>query len=299
MQGFIYAAGVVKNYLPNLFKLSGKQLWVNSQIAGGILAFFLFEHYAFSQVYFFFGAIFFLHLASVENARLVLNKKSLKTAAGIFAVIRVITQCFMYLNFVGSGARFLARNLGIIEKYPYSAVIKADDQKAMEYLKENTDDNILFATNRIDTSPANGRRHIKYLHRLFFKTELYGRLGLCPTNMGVPYYVVMQRRNINNRIFGEDADRETLRYLCRETGITHLVFSRQFPGSEDVISQTFECVYSSDGVRIYATGRCAYGKPPTLPRTIKPVRPAEEGRISLTLINYPKSLCNSFWGVVL
>ena len=254
LQGFIYAVGAVKNYLPNLFKLSGKQLWVNSQIAGGILAFFLFEHYAFSQVYFFFGAIFFLHLAAAENARLVLNKKPLKIAAGCFALIRVITQCFMYLNFIGSGARFLARNLGIIEKYPYSAVIKADDQKAMEYLKENTDDNILFATNRIDTSPAKGDG-ISNIYTAFSSRQSYMEgWAYALTNMGVPYYVVEQRRNINNRLFAEDTDRGTLRYLCRETGITHLVFSRQFPGSEDVISQTFECVYSSDGVRIYATG---------------------------------------------
>lgn len=44
----------------------------------------------------------------------------------------------MYTSYIGSGARFLARNLGIIEKYPYNAVVTADGQQAMEFLSENS-----------------------------------------------------------------------------------------------------------------------------------------------------------------
>ena len=74
------------------------------------------------------------------------------------------------------------------------------------------------------------------------------------TNMGVPYYVVDQRQQINEALFSADTPAEEVKHLCKTTGITHLVFSSQYDGSEKVISQIFEKIYDSDTVRIYATG---------------------------------------------
>ena len=251
-QMVMYLAGLGGD-IKNLFKLNGKRLWANSMVAGGFMAYYLFDHYAMSQVYFAFLAMFFLHIIAIENLHLLKNKHLAKiaTAAGCVAVA---TTVFMYVNFVGSGARFLARNMDIIEKYPYSTVVTADDQLAMEYMAENSRENALFATNRIH-SAKNKKDGISNIYSAFSGRQSYMEgYAYALTNMGVPYYVIDQRQVINEKLFNGETSPEELKYLCEKTGITHLVYSAQFGGSEAVIESVFEKIYDSEAVRIYATG---------------------------------------------
>lgn len=160
----------------------------------------------------------------------------------------------MYTNYIGSGSRFLARNLGIIEKYPYNAVVTADDQRAMEFLRANSRKNALFATNRIhaDKYKEDGISNIY--------SALSGRQGYMEgyayalTNMEVPYYVIDQRKAVNRALFSEKTTADEVKRLRQTAGITNLIFSRQFDGSEAVISTVFEKIYDGDNVRIYSTG---------------------------------------------
>ena len=249
---FLYGAGLVKD-VKNLFKLSGRRLWTNSMVAGGFAAFYLFDHYALSQVYFAFLALFFMNLLAVDALELIKGRRAGKRLA-VFAGAAVITTAFMYTNYIGSGARFLARNLGIIEKYPYNAVVTADDQLAMEFLHENSRENALFATNRIHADPYK-KDGISNIY-----SALSGRQGYMEgyayalTNMGVPYYVIDQRLAVNRALFSADTPADEVIRLRQTAGITHLIFSRQFDGSEAVISEVFEKIYDSDSVRIYSTG---------------------------------------------
>ncbi|MBQ7902145.1 MAG: hypothetical protein IJ362_00265, partial [Oscillospiraceae bacterium] len=55
LQVFIYLVGLVKD-IRNLLHLDGVRLWANSMVAGGFMAYYLFDHYAMSQVYFAFLA---------------------------------------------------------------------------------------------------------------------------------------------------------------------------------------------------------------------------------------------------
>lgn len=252
LQMFIYLVGLVKD-IRNLLHLDGVRLWANSMVAGGFMAYYLFDHYAMSQVYFAFLALFFLHLMAIENLGL-LKKNWQQYTAALLTLVTVTTTIFTYVNFVGSGARFLARNVGIIEKYPYKTVICADDQLAMEYLRDNTDTSALFATNRIHRSNSK-KDGVSNIYSAFSGRQSYMEgYAYALTNMGVPYYVVSQRQDINQRLFSADTPADLLTHLCRTTGITHLVFSSQFDGSEDVIASVYKKIYDSDTVRIYATG---------------------------------------------
>ena len=252
LQMFIYLVGLVKD-IRNLLHLDGVRLWTNSMVAGGFMAYYLFDHYAMSQVYFAFLALFFLHLMAIENLGL-LKKNWQQYTAALLTLVTVATTIFTYVNFVGSGARFLARNVGIIEKYPYKTVICADDQLAMEYLRDNTDTSALFATNRIHRSNSK-KDGVSNIYSAFSGRQSYMEgYAYALTNMGVPYYVVSQRQDINQRLFSADTPADLLTHLCRTTGITHLVFSSQFDGSEDVVASVYEKIYDSDTVRIYATG---------------------------------------------
>ncbi len=252
LQGFLYYVGLARD-IRTLFCLDGVRLWTNSLVVGGFMAYYLFDHYAMSQVYFAFLALFFLHLMAIDNLDL-LTKNWQQYITGMMAVVAVTTTIFCYVNFIGSGARFLARNMGIIEKYPYKTVVTADDQLAMEYLKRNTDTSALFATNRIhrDDRKKDG---VSNIYSAFSGRQSYMEgYAYALTNMGVPYYVVSQRQDINETLFSADTSAEELTYLCRTTGITHLVFSSQFSGDETVISSVFDKIYDSNTVRIYATG---------------------------------------------
>lgn len=249
---FMYLIGLVKD-IKNLLRLDGVRLWTNSMVAGGFMAYYLFDHYAMSQVYFAFLALFFLHIMAIDNLDL-LTKNWQQYAVVLLAAVSITTTAFTYVNLTGSGARFLARNLGIIEKYPYKTVVTADDQLAMEYLKDNTDTSALFATNRIHRSNSK-KDGVSNIYSAFSGRQSYMEgYAYALTNMGVPYYVVSQRQDINERLFSADTPVEELSHLCETTGITHLVFSSQFDGDEDVISSVYEKIYDSATVRIYATG---------------------------------------------
>ena len=251
-QVVLYLAGLGRD-IKNIFKLNGKRLWSNSMIAGGFIAYYLFDHYAMSQVYFLFLALFFLHLMAIENLEL-LKGKLLPKIAGVAAFVAIATTVFIYVNFIGSGARFLARNLGIINKYPYEAVINADDQLAMEYMAENSPENALFATNRIHHSNSK-QDGISNIYSAFSGRQCYMEgYAYALTNMGVPYFVIDQRQVINEKLFNAETSADELIYLCQQTGITHLVYTTQLNGSDAVISSVFEKIYDSETVKIYATG---------------------------------------------
>ncbi len=248
----MYLAGLGRD-IKNIFRLDGKRLWANSMVAGGLMAYYLFDHYAMSQVYFAFLALFFLHLMAIENMELLKGRIFPKIAL-IAAGMAVTTTIFMYTNYIGSGARFLARNLGIIEKYPYDAVVNADDQLAMEYLAENTPANALFATNRIHHSDSK-TDGISNIYSAFSGRQSYMEgYAYALTNMGVPYYVVDQRQVINEKLFSADTSADELKYLCEKTGITHLVYTTQLAGSDSVMASVFDRIYDSETVKIYATG---------------------------------------------
>ena len=252
LQGFLYYKGLVGD-IKNIFRLEGRKLWINSVITGGFLAYFLFNHYAMSQVYFMFLSIFFMHLFAVDELWR-LKGKTVKTTAIALGCIAFVTTAFTYTNLIGSGTRFLARNLGIIEKYPYSTVINKDDQAAMEFLKENSSTDALVATNRIHSSDASNNG-VSNIYSAFSSRQFYMEgYAYALTNMGVPYYVIDQRKVINEKLFSEETSTEELSCICQNTGITHLVFSSQLKGSEKSIEKAFDKIFDSETVRIYSTG---------------------------------------------
>ena len=253
LQFFLYAVGLVSD-LKRLFRLEGARLWANSLVVGGLLAFYLFNHYAMSQVYFAFLSVYFLHLLAIDALDRIEGKKLLKVITVALRAVCFTTQGFMYVNFCGSGLRVFLKNAGLQEKYIYRAMINEDDEDAMDFLRSNTDSTALFATNRINSLDIS-QDGVSNVY-----SALSGRQGYMEgytyalTNMGVPYYVVSQRRAVNDALFSADTGSDELRRIVSRAGITHLVYSRQFPGSYDNLDQVFDLIYDSPTVRIYRTG---------------------------------------------
>lgn len=243
-------------------KITQEKLFFNAVAIGGFLAYFLFNHPAMSQTYFLFVGIFCIYILAVDQVdtlhwpkagtlgkKRTVIKKAWVLFVAFFALVGFVTTAFFYINMIGSGARQVARNAGIIEKYPYDAVMKPEDEEAMIWLDENAPKDLLFATNRIHTG---GRK--EGISNLY--SALSGRQGYMEgfqyavTNMGVSQQVVDERLAVNNALFSGDSTPDEIINLCQENGITYLIFSSQFDGEETQFSQ-LPCVFESETVRIY------------------------------------------------
>lgn len=254
---FIPLLSSVWQDIRSLFKLPPERLFMDALAAGGILAYFLFNHPSYSQVYFFFAAVVPLHLLACGQAETLLSTgksawaRACRLLAAGGAAVAVVTALCFYIWCGGSGLRCFLRDVGVLEKYPYPTVITADDEAAMIWLHDNTDGAAtMFATNRIHSDAV----HTDGISNVY--TAFSGRQAFMEGYGYVadlaPWMWVNERREVNSLLFAPDTDPETLRELCARYGITHLVFSRQEPGSEEALMQTFPCVYQGCDVRIYA-----------------------------------------------
>ena len=232
-----------------LWRLDPARLFANGVVAGGFLAFFLFWHPSYSQLYFALIAIFFLNLLAVDQVG------RLKTRAGKWLVracgaVALATTLVLVVNFTGSGARQLGRNLDVIEKYPYVSTATAQDEAAMQWLRANTPPDAVFATNRIH-SMANAADGISSLY-----TALSGRQAYMEgytyaiTNMGVSEDVVAAKQAVNAALFHAATPPEEVARLCRENGIGYLVYSAQYPGNTEQLS-ALELAFGNEQVQIY------------------------------------------------
>ncbi|NLW77983.1 MAG: hypothetical protein GXY32_01035 [Ruminococcaceae bacterium] len=252
-------------------RLTTERLFFNAVAIGGLLAFFLFDHPALSQVYFLFGGIFFVNLLAVDGtsrlpalwraatgkgaakpkwrlwgSRVVLAFLAVCTAVG------VATAGFLYVHMLGSGARQLGRNLGVSEKYPYDLVMTPDDEAAMLWLRDNSAQDALFATNRIHTGAR--REGISNLYSAFSERQGYMEgFQYAKTNMGVSEEVITARLAVNNTLFSAETAPDEVVRLCEENGISHLVFCTQMDGidASDVQMTAMVLCFDSPTVRIY------------------------------------------------
>lgn len=243
-------------------KLDPAHMMAYGAMFGGLMGFFFFDHPAMSQVYFLFVAIFFANMLAVDNidylhwpsatATKQNAKKLFIMITAFFAAIGLCTTAFLYVHHMGSGARQVARNLGITEKYPYDVVVNSDDEAAMDWLRENTDTSIMFATNRIHTGAR--REGISNLY-----SALSGRQGFMEgfqyavTNMGVSADIVGERIAVNEQLFTAKTTHETIYALCQKYEIDYIVYSTQFDGSCNAL-ESFTLVFDSPSVKIFETG---------------------------------------------
>lgn len=257
----LYIRSISKDIV-GLFRLPTERLLFQAASAGGLLAFFWFNHPSMSQTYFLFTAVFFIHILAVDGIDYlrwpttgeagkikVLYKKAVLLLMGLFAAVGIATTGFLYIHLLGSGARQLARNLGVIEKYPYDVVVTADDELAMLWLRDNSDTTTMFATNRIHTGAR--KEGISNLYSAFCERQGYMEgFQYALTNMGVSVAVINERLAVNEALFSAETPPEQVVQLCLDNRIEFLVYSTQFDGSNMQMSQ-MELVYDSDSVQVY------------------------------------------------
>lgn len=243
----LYLNGLGKD-VRTLFELPAERLLANGVVAGGFLAFFLFWHPSYSQLYFALVAIFFLNLLAVDQIDQV--RGILKKITIVGGILGLATTVVLVINFTGSGMRQLGRNLDIIPKYPYVSTVRAGDEEAMIWMGENTEQDAVFATNRIHTM-ANTNDGISSIYSALSGRQAYMEgYTYAITNMGVSEKVVSEKRAVNEALFSAQTTGEQISQLCKENGIDYLVYSTQYEGDTEQLSG-FPCVFSNEDVEIY------------------------------------------------
>ncbi|WP_367924912.1 hypothetical protein [uncultured Ruthenibacterium sp.] len=243
----LYLHGLPKD-VKYIFHLPAERLLANGVTVGGFLAFFLFWHPSYSQLYFALIAIFFLNLLAVDQIDHI--RGYLKKFVIGCGALGLATTVILVINFTGSGMRQLGRNLDIIPKYPYVSTVRSGDEEAMIWMRENTKQDAVFATNRIHTM-ANTNDGISSIYSALSGRQAYMEgYTYAITNMGVSEQVVAEKKRVNEALFNSESTHEEIYQLCVENGINYLVYSKQYAGDNEQLA-AFSCVFSNDDVEIY------------------------------------------------
>ncbi len=233
-----------------LWQLAPERLFAHGAVAGGFLAYFLFWHPSYSQLYFALLAILFLNLLAAEEFGTVRARPAKAFLTGCGAV-GFATTLVLFVNFTGSGMRQLARNLDIIPKYPYVSTARAGDEEAALWLRENTPPTSIFATNRIH-SMANVTDGISSLYSAMSGRQAFMEgYTYAVTNMGVSEPVVREKQEINDALFSADTPADVIDQYCESNGIAYLVFSKQYPGDTRQFA-AYTVVFENEDAAIYA-----------------------------------------------
>ena len=235
-----------------IFRLSFEKLWFYAAIAGGTLAFFITYHEAFSQVYFIYVAIFFLNLLAVEYFDFTKVRFRCIIHYGLI-VLSCVTTLFFYTNFGGSGIRQYLFHYDILEKYPYNWCIKAEDELAGIWLKENMADDELFITNRTHTGQGEGLSNVYTCYS--GKQSYMEGFKYTVSNMGIDWETQVKPRVENvGKIFGvydqRTASAREISKICTENSIRYAVYSAQFESDTSGI-ENFPVVFENGTVKIY------------------------------------------------
>ncbi len=214
---------------------------------GGMIAYFFSYHEAYSQVYFFYIAFFFITLVAVDKFEF--KKLNIKNAPlYILLILSLLTSIFFYLNFTGSGLRQVLYNHDIIQKYPYPYIVKAEDELAGEYLKGVNEENAMFITNRTHTGASEGLSNV-YTAFSGMQSYMEGHKYTL-SNMGVSIDIIGHRYSVINTIFSKDTSLEDIIALCKDNNIMYIVYSSQFEGDTQQLEALLK-VFNDDTVTIY------------------------------------------------
>lgn len=242
----------------HLAKVNVQRLTWHACIVGGLLAFYLFDHYSSSQLYFMVLALFCLALILLDRLPVLwqwLSQRSNVIVRGMAVAAKAvysgmlavggITGLCLCLWLVRTVPSQLAGGVPDERYYP----LTAQEEDACAWLAENMEPDALFATNRMHTGTA-----LEGLSNVY--TGLSGRQAYCESfkyavsNMGDNAGDVMTRYEQVSKMFDAATTESELRTLCSQTGVTYLVYHADSMGSNAQLA-CLEQVYTSDVISIY------------------------------------------------
>ncbi|MEG1896168.1 MAG: hypothetical protein RR162_07990, partial [Oscillospiraceae bacterium] len=144
----LYLAALIFS-LVHFNKLSFLQLVSNAMFVGGSIAYATYYHYSASQIYFLLIAIPMMWLACFEfiEKKLLVNKKAMAVFGAVLILVCIPSGLRLLPN-ARSGVQAWLRANNLRQSDYDESYITRDDYDAMVWLRDNTDQSAIFATNR-------------------------------------------------------------------------------------------------------------------------------------------------------
>lgn len=253
----LYGAGLVWSAV-HLPRLEVPVLAVNAFSIGGMLAYVLYNHYSFSQVYFALAAVPCALLATLPAGqalalRLAGAGRTLPRRLAAGALALALAACagseFYYnQSYLRSGAQAALRCIGRPAFEPAETRMTDGDWDAALWLKENTPVDTVFATNRNNKQfdAAEGTFHFYTAvseRRCYLESYRYGM------DYDRAYYEIRRRlEEVSDAIFYR-LDEADAFALAKQEGIDYLLVSLLVPDAPEWEAAP---VYENQYVRLYA-----------------------------------------------
>ena len=268
LQTFCMAPAGVALYLFALLRdvrrlprLDVPHLFWHAGAVGGMAAFFLFDHYAMSQIYFGFAGLFFINLLALDALgdaknwfakRLPAVRKVAAGTLGVLVAASAATGLLMQAQLAFAGLQVLASPLETAAQSTAqhgTVPLTAAEETGMRWLAAALQPGELFATNRIHTGAAQEGLSNVY-SGLSGRGAYMESFKYAVSNMGVAGAQVEERLAVITAIFNADTPHSTVQSLCKAHGIRYLAYCPAFDGATAQFAG-FLCVYDSEQLKIY------------------------------------------------
>lgn len=217
--------------------------------AGGLLAFGIFTHNSYSQVYFLFIAIFFWCLPTVDTlsfyAARAGRNKLMSGVIGILMAATFVTAGAGYARLAGNGLRILYKHSIAPVAEPYTP----SNEAAALWLRDNTPRGTVFATNRIHS--GEGYKGISNFFSALSERQAYMEgFEYVRTNMGISFEMLADHVETNAMFFDAGSDPAAILERARVLGISYIVYCEDSEGSREQLAR-FELVYEGEGTAVF------------------------------------------------
>lgn len=219
---WIYIAALVFSLI-KFKKLSFVQLCVNAMFVGGCVAYVTYYHYSASQVYFILIAMPMMWLANSDIlGKTVFSKKAL---GYVFMAVMVAFGLFNSTSMLDDARSGVQAALRIFDlrlfEYDESYVTE-EDYDAMVWLRENTDQDAVFATNRNNKYYDWGEGTFHYYTAVSQRGCFLESYRYCMDYSGMYHEVVRRLEDVSDHIFHR-ADEAEAFSMAKKEGIDYLV----------------------------------------------------------------------------
>ncbi len=242
--------GTLAKDVRRVFWLPPVRLLAHGAVVGGIAAYYLFWHQSSSQAYFALISIFFLNLLAVDALPTFQKHVVTRWAVRVLGAVGCLTTVVLIIS-IGMKAVAINAQYAAPATQPAGWAATLADEQAMQWLRENTAQGSVFATNRTDSAPGKGdgisNLYTAYSGRQAFMEGYTYAL----TNMGISQQLLAQRTQANAALFSASTDPQQVVQLCTQNGIAYLVFDADYPGDTTQLASLRQ-VYQAGTVTIYA-----------------------------------------------
>ncbi len=232
-------------YLFNLKKLSFIELVLFAVASGGVIAYTLYKHYSFSEIYFLLSGIYFM---IIINAKIIasINKKSILYTVITACVISSIFTIDKLAIFSSNGIRVVGNITGILNDPYDESYITNIEQEGMEWLRDNSEQSAIFATNRNNKYLQNGDGIFHYSTAVSQRRCYLESYRYTMDYSGMYTEVVRRLEDVSDNIFF-NLNEDDAFSIAKKEGINYLVVYTRVSD----VSWEKEPVFDNGEVKIY------------------------------------------------